>query len=397
MFSFAETMKGSGEKGIALITVMLMMAIMTILAITMFNTSYIETLLSKNYSVSKEAFYDADAGVQYALAKIQEELDHNYIISLSPIKYNKNIDDLTIEDYSASNQPSMNSHDYNFELKNLVSKDKDDSTYCFISEGMSDNNSRSIIKACFELEVDIHDSFGVGIVSKRNIEISGNVGDEFKASMHANESITQTGGDGGEIKGKVTYANSIFIGGEIHEDYPEPKKVKENDKIPKITQDIFDTYRDIAEDEGHILNHNTTLKDEDLTDNIYFVDGDITLHKHSIVKNTTIIATGNITFNGGCSWDGSNVENIFISGGDINFNGNGEVAGAFWSNGEFIHNGGPKIYGSIVTAGDKEDGYDPDAEFKGGLSFDSSKNIENNFLPVQMKIVNVQWEDHSLL
>jgi hypothetical protein len=60
----------SKEKGIALITVMLMLIVLTVLSITMFNTSTVESLISHNYRTSKEAFYAADAGIQDAINRL---------------------------------------------------------------------------------------------------------------------------------------------------------------------------------------------------------------------------------------------------------------------------------------------------------------------------------------
>ncbi|MBW1698733.1 MAG: pilus assembly PilX N-terminal domain-containing protein [Deltaproteobacteria bacterium] len=62
------------EKGIALITSLLFMAIVSILGTTAYLTASNEMTISSNYRLAKKAFYDAEAGVNYTLAGIEAAL-----------------------------------------------------------------------------------------------------------------------------------------------------------------------------------------------------------------------------------------------------------------------------------------------------------------------------------
>ena len=62
------------EKGLVLVTSLLFMAIVSILGTSAYFSSSNELKISSNYRSAKQAFYDADAGVNYTLAGIESGL-----------------------------------------------------------------------------------------------------------------------------------------------------------------------------------------------------------------------------------------------------------------------------------------------------------------------------------
>ena len=62
------------EKGLVLVTSLLFMAIVSILGTSAYFSSSNELKISSNYRSAKQAFYDADAGVNYTLASVEAGL-----------------------------------------------------------------------------------------------------------------------------------------------------------------------------------------------------------------------------------------------------------------------------------------------------------------------------------
>ncbi len=392
MTSQYRDMKKSSQKGIALITVMLMMAVMTVLAITMFNTSTVESLISHNYRTSKEAFFDADAGVHYALARIETDLN-NKTIDIN------DLDDQNGFDLGYFDLSSLRSQGYNFEYPELLIKSAN--SYCFTSLGKDPGNTgaRSEIEACFTLEELTHPIFSHGIVSEQKIRINGHI-DMFWGSMHANGGIEQTAGGATDVvvEGSISAADSepdINPNLQVTEGV---YKTQESMDIPKITEEDFTYYENLAKsiNEDNVHYSSVELSDLDLTDRVIFAFGDIDFKK-CVMSNTTIVSMGNITFDNNTEWSDETVDNLIIAGENITFNGKGDAAGIFWSNGTFRHNGKNTIFGSVVTSGDFEGITDPDVFLPGNLKFDNRKSLTNDHIPLVNVATLENWTDTSLL
>jgi len=69
-----KTLSGN-EKGMVLVTVLLLIAVSIILGTTAVMQTSTDLKISTNYKTGKEAFYGADAGVQYVLKKLASDLD----------------------------------------------------------------------------------------------------------------------------------------------------------------------------------------------------------------------------------------------------------------------------------------------------------------------------------
>ena len=62
------------QHGAVLVTVLMFMAIFSVLGTGAYLTSSSELKISNNYKIRKQAFYDAEAGLQYVIAKIEDGL-----------------------------------------------------------------------------------------------------------------------------------------------------------------------------------------------------------------------------------------------------------------------------------------------------------------------------------
>ncbi|GAB6057617.1 pilus assembly PilX family protein [Desulfonatronum parangueonense] len=379
MSSFFLNFRFDSERGVALITVLLFLAVMTFLGITAANISNIENLISSNYKTSKIAFYNADAGVKYAMEMIQIDINN---------------DDSKTIDVTVYNSPD--GFDFYFE---------DSGDKCFYSFGKGLRNSNAKIRACYDYETRIVDIFTHGIVSENKINISGHI-NMFYGSMHANKGITQTA----QGSTDVTLHGSVTAYGSIPDINPnitvtgEVKEISEKMVIPKVTEDIFQYFENIAKEYNDNIDPPASISYGqgndivDLTDRVIFTFGDFSCHK-CIISNTTIVAKGSVTFSSQTQWSLETVNNLIIADKSINFNGQDDAAGVFWSNGEFRHNGKNKLYGSVVTSGDFETDLNPEPNvtLPGNLKFDNRKPMDNIYIPRYKAVVLVSWADMSLV
>ena len=386
------------EKGIALITVMLMLAVLTVLGITMANTSIIETRISSNYRTSKEAFYDADAGVHFAMSRIKQQLPAT--IDLAWVK--STLTDLNQD--LAVDQVDENSSLYGFTFSFPIDKIKEGQEpdeYCFTSSAEQASNARAIIEACFKHERGMG-AFGVGIVSDGNITING--APTITGSLHANGSIVQNGD--GTITGNVSAVGTVDVDSAV-------SGVAQNNapymETPKVTQQLLDNMRtdvltgEQADPASYVYYPDTITISDDVQDKVIFVDGDVTISNNTkINNNTTIIATGNIIFRGESSFEegagpddeGFEIKTAIIAGGNITFNGSGHSYGVFWANGDFVRNGSNYAHGSIVAAGGVDN---PDIIYNGVFEFNQIASINNSFIPESIAADFSEWSDLSIL
>jgi len=350
------------EKGIALITVMLMLAVLTVLGITMANTSIIESHISSNYRTSKEAFFDADAGVQYSLAKIKKGLQEKTI----------KISDLNGFALNSLDLSGIRP-DFNFSFP--VPLSKTENSYCFLSHGQGPNNANAAIKACFK-------AFTGGILADQNISIGNNA--NIIGSIHSNGTADVKTND---VTGTVTDSNSDNF---KPIDVPKVLDYDENDNIilPWTQADI----EKWESEEKTVVVHNNgfSTPSSTISNQVILVEGDATISSDTTLKNVTLIATGNITFNGRSQNDDGVNKNAIVAGGNITFNGNSDSYAGFWSDGSFIMNeGGGTVHGSIFST--------DVTDINGKLYFKYDGSIDNDFLPVIPIIpILIHWADKSL-
>ncbi len=375
----------SHEKGIAMITVMLMLTILTVLGITMAGNSIVGSYISSNQRVSKEAFYDADAGVEYALARIQKDLN-DMTISIDNLNNPHGLD----LDYL--DLPNLRPDGFNFSYPGPLLKHGN--SYCFTSRGKDPGSAgaRAEIMACFHVESVTHPVFGMGIVSNGDIDISWLA--QIDGDLHSNGSIFQSGGwQPAEITGNITACGTI-----------DPAIAKDSSggdepvDMPALTAHDLTAWKMMADDVFENPEQGTVefKQDDELSNMVVFVDGDVVLDRAKLA-GTTIISTGNVYFQGSSESNSQGTANAVIAGGDIHYNGHEATDVVFWCSGRFHHNGGAAIHGSIVSGEGVEDLSSGSDELEESLDFQVSENITNPFIPTQFKVQPDFWADNSLL
>lgn len=371
----------SNNNGIAMVTVILFLVVMTVLGITMANTTIVENYISRNQHTSKSAFFDADAGIQHALAWIKNILNKEEISEneLEGLILNNKISPLT---------------DFNYSYTNITIVD---SNYCFTSTGSNfyDHNAKSEIEACFFVVASLHPAFSVGLLSDKIININGAsiIGDEHnpdKVVAHANETAVMKSG-GNVIWGIVsqsaegnpdiggTYTD--IIGGQPNHVVPQVKKWTNDDIY--IDSGVKRWKKNDLEVVEYIGNQTLT---DNFTDKVILVDGNVTLT--GVLKNVTLISTGNITFQGSSDNDDGINRNALMALGTIEFNGSSKSYATFWCNGNFRFNGSSQLVGAVVSGGD--------IRCNGGANYKFDETISNDDLPQEYSVVLAKWIDKSL-
>jgi len=128
------------EKGMVLVVVLLLLAALIILGTTTVMQTSTDLKISSNYKTSTQAFYDADAGVQFAIAKMETGLKSDPPIFTLPS--------------AVGSTSSLEGQEFNaptgfYFTFSTVSK-TGSNTYTFTSTGKPPGNSQAAIKATFE-------------------------------------------------------------------------------------------------------------------------------------------------------------------------------------------------------------------------------------------------------
>jgi hypothetical protein len=380
------------EKGIAMITVMLILAVLTVLGMTMANSSIVGSYISSNYRASKEAFFDAEAGVQYALARLQKDLNNKTIAI-------ENLDHAQGFDLDYLNLSSLRPEGFNFDYPEPLLRTGD--SYCFSSrgKGRSDAYARGEIMACFAVESAVHHAFEKGIVSGGDIEVNRLT--RIDGDMHSNGSIFQSGGGSpAEISGSITACGIIDAG--IAKDSTGGDEPVD---VPLITEQDMTGWKNKADEIFDHPEHGDIgfNQDDDLSDKVVFVQGNVIIDR-AILDRTTIISTGNVYFQGSSTSGSHGTDNAVIALGYIEYKAGNETDAVFWCNGRFYHRGGVAFRGSIVSGQGviyltDDSGFDinSDEDLNESFGFKAAENITNPFIPVELKIDPVFWADKSLL
>jgi hypothetical protein len=145
------------ENGMILVLVLSFLAIISLLGATAIIVTTTDIKIGGNYKASVQAFYDADAGVNYALSNIKNEM------FALPDKI------------GASKGPKYTvPTDFSFSLSKISMVDKN--IYSFISTGGASGNKESTIKVIFSkisIPIDVDSPMGI-YGSDPEIEIKGN-------------------------------------------------------------------------------------------------------------------------------------------------------------------------------------------------------------------------------
>ena len=128
----------NNERGMVLVVSVLLLAALTILGTTTVMQTSTDLKISTNYKTSTQAFYDADAGVQYVLKQLATDLDDSDSTTV----------DLTADPISLSYSPPTG---FSFTPPAVLTSLGGDQ-YSFPVTGHGSNNSEVVIEVVFSAE-----------------------------------------------------------------------------------------------------------------------------------------------------------------------------------------------------------------------------------------------------
>src|SRR5215470_15112566 len=100
-----RTARGSTERGVALILVMLALLVLSTLAAAMVFSARSETLASYNYKLNTQADYLAKAGIQQAVKWFRSSAYQAVSASQAPTYYNVTVDGSSLSLYTSNTTP----------------------------------------------------------------------------------------------------------------------------------------------------------------------------------------------------------------------------------------------------------------------------------------------------
>ncbi len=361
------------QKGLALITALLILLSLTVIGIVAVNSSNIETLITTNNKVSKQAFFLAEAGGQEAKETLRKRiidqgstLDDQINLVKGPDGILETADDLPFI------SKTLGAGSYSVKLT-----ERSGPNVTLTSTGLGPLNSRAIVKLTVKVDTTpgqspqttttttLNPAFGVGIITNGDLRINGS--SNINGGTHSNGDTRFNGS--GTVTGTVSSHGSITTNGTWNTGSETPNVATM--VLPSLTG--LAQLKASAQASGTYHSGNFNFNGSgDLGNQIIFAEGNLTLN--GSVMNGTIVATGNVTINGSSQINPNGViGTAIVAQGNITMNGSSNSYGAFWSNGSFVQNGSSRVIGSIVSVGD--------ITRNGSFNFTANGNIQNNNLP----------------
>lgn len=214
------------EHGAVLVTSLIFIAILAVVGTSAYMTSSNELKISSNYRAARQAFYDADAGVNYAIARIEDDLTNGTLT-------------LTIDEETV-NYPAPTG--FSFDTITTLTKQTGTNNYSFQSTGHS-GNARCTIEVLFVRDPALE--FGVFGEEEVDLKQNGHV-----YSYDSSETPNPTPGDStgeGDVGSneEVIVHNNTQIDGNVGlgEDGAGTEAVFTQTGIPDIAGDVVDVDR----------------------------------------------------------------------------------------------------------------------------------------------------------
>jgi hypothetical protein len=371
------------QRGLALISSLLILLSLSVIGIVAVNSSNIETLITTNTKVSKQAFFLAEAGGQEAKEILRQRIIDQSSTLDDQVNLVKGADGIleTADDLPFISK-TLGAGTYSVKLT-----ERSGSNVTLTSTGSGPLNSRAIVKLTVKVETTpgtapqtttttvLNPAFGIGILTNGDLRINGS--SNINGGTHTNGDTRCNGS--GTITGTVSAHGSITTNGTWNTGAETPNVATIT--VPSVTDPWLAQLKAIAQASStyHSGNYNFNGSG-DLGGQVIFAEGNLTLN--GSITNGTIVATGNVTINGSSQINGTGViGTAIVAQGNITMNGSSDSFGAFWSNGSFVQNGSSRVIGSIVSQGD--------ITRNGSFNFTANGNIQNNNLPTVTTTVTV--------
>jgi len=214
------------EQGAVLVTGLIFIAILAVLGTSAYMTSSNELKISSNYRAARQAFYDSDAGVNYAIARIEDDLTNGTLTLTN--------DEETVS-YAAPTG-------FSFDTITTLARQTGTSNYSFQSTGHS-GNARSTIEVLLVRDSDLE--FGVFGEEQVDMKQNGHVYSYDSRSTPNPTPGDSTGeGDVGSNEEVIVHNNTQIDGNVgLGDDVASIEAVLTQTGTPDIAGDVVDVDR----------------------------------------------------------------------------------------------------------------------------------------------------------
>ncbi len=350
-----------GQKGTALVGVLMILLVLTLLGTTAFLNSNIELKISANYNQNLQSLYAAEGGIQLLLAGYRRNPDYFLQKKTGPEM-----------NFPSEEQDHPNHPGTQFWLLELRYDPQEFPHYAEVIMAGKDpsQNCLSRVRATIYCvrsggASDVLPIFQKGIVTAGQLHLSGSL--EIRTNLHANQGYNI---DPPSVLDQLKQNQYTVTQSRdpIRSDFVSPVEV------PVISEKRFQEYRSLAQQGGNqfLMGNQNLFLSGDQKNILIFVDGDLTLQGNNLC-GVTLVATGSITVNGSTRLaDDQRLDVAFIAGQDVIFNDFSQIAGASWSNKTVKKKGAGRLLGTIVCQGPI---FQSD-----GMQFERVSEISNIFL-----------------
>jgi hypothetical protein len=350
-----------GEKGLALITVLLALAGLTIIGTTAFMMSGADLTIFSRYRDSQQVLYAAESGVQILLAGFRGNPE------LFLLK--KTDSDLPLP----GREPAQgNWKHFRLWVESLRYDPGAVPEFVELTVQAIDplNRTAARLKATIQAVFsggagEVAPPFRIGLLTAGSLQVGGTP--PWQTNIHANQGFVL---DPVLVDGLRQQQFTVSQSADPRQsDYREPWEV------PVLQPADFERLRGKAQEKGnrYFVGPQTLALTGDQRGALFFVEGEVTLWGENL-SGITLVSTKKMTFRGTSRLNGDrNLDVAFLAGGDLLLEAVPAAAGVFWSGGAFLPAPGCNLEGLVVSRGS--------IRSPGPFTFQRYDRIVNPYLP----------------
>jgi len=330
-----------GQSGIALITVVIVFAILVVVVGVSIVLARTETSTSTNNIRAEQALSLAEAGIDWAAAKI---------------RFNPSFSTTTTY-LSISGNPVGVTVTNNQQTKNTTVM-----AYSMIPpRGTEYPTASRAIRATFLVDPGIIPG---GTLFKRAITADGTIGSKNNAEIRVSSNLPM----GGSISILSNYAsatppaisfgkldaldgNAGIMQNATSSGIPSGQVTKTDpEAVPTLTQAEIDAWHAAAEKEGHYFSGDQNWESGITLDGIYFVDGNVIIN-NKLEGTGTLVVNGNLTTKNKTNWASNSMALIILGSADLDMNNKASITGYIYCGGNIEFKNTFSLVGAMTLKG----------------------------------------------
>ena len=340
--------KRKNQQGIALLTTVVVMAILVLVIGASVMIAISETETTQNSARSEQALNYAEAGIHWAAAKLRADpyfstSTTSYLPSMAP---SVSVGVRVIN----SSQSAMAT----IEAFSIID-----------SGGTAYPNASRAIRATFLLPKGV---MPYGALFKRAITTNGKIETKNNATIHVSSALPSS--DGIAILSNSPSSNAVVVGNGFSIDgkvglmsgasYSDSLNGKTQtatpDPVPQLTEDQIIAWRNAAIADGtakgkdHYFSTSQSWENGITLDGIYFINGDLEID-NKLNGQGTLVVNGKFTTKNKTEWSSTSMALIVTGAADLDMKNNASITGYIYVNGAVEFKNNMTLVGSIAARG----------------------------------------------